>query len=202
MQFKKFAIVGIQQRVMSFSPCTGVSPSYLMFNKRMLRTRLDILNPKRIVIDKSFKQIEEFAKNKQENQKKYYKGSKKSCFKINENVVVKDYSVPGKVSWSKGFIRDIIGKQTYIIEMNNGKKWKRHANQIIPCMKPNEHEPDFPSTILDPLQKISPIIQENRNENLIEENTNIVNEKKESENLPDNKKEIVKYNLRERKPRK
>lgn len=143
-------------------------------------------------------------------------------FKIKENVIVKDYSVPGKVSWTKGIILEKIGKQTYFVKTECGKKWKRHANQIISCIKPGKNETEMPSTLLDTLQKISPSIQNNIQQIQADNITEQVNKNfetqvatqntekeivKEIDNIGkeivnENKiieKEIVKYNLRERK---
>lgn len=131
---------------------TGVSPAFLMFNKRKLRTRLDLLNPKRNVHYKNDEEIKRKCKIMQSNQQQYYKGNRKTIFSINENVMVKDYSVPGKVSWLKSTIFKPLGKQTYLVKTTNNKIWKRHANQIFSCQTQNDQP--VPCILQDPLQKI------------------------------------------------
>lgn len=116
---------------------TGVSPAFIMFNKRKLRTRLDILNEKRTIEMPSKKNIKNYVKRSQENQKACFKGSKKNKFKIKDIVFIKDYSTPGRVFWKKGSIVKIIGKQTYICKTVDQNLWKRHANQIVLSEKAN-----------------------------------------------------------------
>lgn len=174
---------------------TGVSPSYLMFNKRIIKSRLDLINPKRVVINKSKKEVNSFVNAKQECQKKYYKGKKHFKFKQNDTIMAKNYSTPGKISWIKGLIQKKIGKQTYLIKTQHNKIWKRHANQIISCIAPRINESETPSTILDPLQRLSPSAQNNVQDGL---RTNIVNNNDqletdyEKENAVDN---IVNNNI-------
>lgn len=192
---------------------TGVSPTYLMFNKRKLKTRLDLINPKRKVEGKSIKEIKEIVEKKQENQIKYHKGIKENYFHKNTTVLVKDFSVPGKVSWKKGIIFKVLGKQIYLVKVETNKIWKRHANQIISCSL--SLKPDTPTTVTDPLQKIYPTTSEEKNYvyNRTNENQDhITGNNQENNNVnPDNNDtntvqtannndEISrKYNLRERK---
>lgn len=159
---------------------TGVSPAFLMFNGRHLRTRLDLINPHRQVKFKAEENVNKFVKKQQQNQRKYFKGSKSTSFEINSPVIVKDYSIPGKISWKKATVKKILGKQTYLVATPENHCWKRHANQMIKCNLFSE----IPSTILDPLQKIS-----NQNET-IENNSKI--------NIQENQCYTHRYNLRHR----
>lgn len=159
---------------------TGVSPAFLMFNGRHLRTRLDLINPHRQVKFKAEENVNKFVKKQQQNPRKYFKGSKSTSFEINSPVIVKDYSIPGKISWKKATVKKILGKQTYLVATPENHCWKRHANQMIKCNLFSE----IPSTILDPLQKIS-----NQNET-IENNSKI--------NIQENQCYTHRYNLRHR----
>lgn len=83
-----------------------------MFN-RNLRTRFDLLNP---IANKNVNNVvlKTKIRNMQENQKKYYHGKNRNTLKVNDYVMVKDYSVPGRISWKKGKIIRSFGKLLYI----------------------------------------------------------------------------------------
>lgn len=74
-----------------------------MFNK--LRTGLNLLSPNRKAIYRSNDNIKNFALKQKENQKKFYKGSKTNNFKVNNNVIVKDYLIPVTIKnyWQANF---------------------------------------------------------------------------------------------------
>ncbi|XP_037930007.1 uncharacterized protein K02A2.6-like [Teleopsis dalmanni] len=164
---------------------TGIAPATLMFG-RQLRTKLDLFNPHRKVeINVNVNKIVEESQNKQ---KKYY-GSRNNRFKENEAVMVKDYSIPGRVSWAKGYVSKKLGRQIYIVKTENGKNWKRHANQMIGC-KNNFQEEENRSKLFK-----EPIVEENigsKAKDIVSQNV--------EENIVDQKEKInYKYNLRTRK---
>ena len=81
---------------------TGFSPAQIIFC-RNIRTRLDLLNPRRDNnIDLS--KIKTNIKIAQENQVKNFVGKKIKNFKTNDFVMTKDFSIAGKISWTKGII--------------------------------------------------------------------------------------------------
>ncbi|XP_036340257.1 uncharacterized protein K02A2.6-like [Rhagoletis pomonella] len=133
---------------------TGVSPAQLMFS-RQLRTRLDLLNPKRKAEEKIKEVIEENVIKQQNRRKKNYRGSKINKFKVGEQVIVKDFSIPGRFSWTKAIIVKALGKQIFLVKTNNNaKEWKRHANQIIPCKNKKVTNGQEPEILSNPLEKI------------------------------------------------
>lgn len=166
---------------------TGVSPAYIMFNRRKIRCRLDLLNEKRDVIYKSNKEIAAFVAKQQGKQQENFKGSRQKLFKINDVVMVKDYSRPNNVVWTKAIISQKIGKQTYIVKTFKNKIWRRHANQII--LRQTEEE----NTMLsDPLQTVTPMIVNDQNTSK-KENA-IVREENQEQSAS-----VIPYNLRSRR---
>lgn len=116
---------------------------------RKLRTRLDLLNPKRSMqIDLS--KIKTTIEKQQENQKQNYKSKIRKTFKINEIVMVKDYCKANKIVWTKARIVKRLGMQIYLVQVIESKKmWKRHLNQIISaCEKKNDNY-YIPTTLND-----------------------------------------------------
>ena len=90
-----------------------------MFNKRKGRTRFVLINPKRKIVNVNTDQVKLNVKNKHKTQIKSYKGEKKSIFNKGDNVVFKDYSTPGKVSWIRGSVLKKLGTHIYLIKTKN-----------------------------------------------------------------------------------
>lgn len=86
-------------------------------------------------------------------QKANFGGQKRQGFSVGSMVIAKDYSVAGKVSWTKAKVVQILGSQVYLIETMERKTWKRHANQLISCSAkmPAENNDEIytPTTLLD-----------------------------------------------------
>ncbi|XP_063915497.1 uncharacterized protein K02A2.6-like [Zophobas morio] len=97
---------------------TGVSPAEIMFG-RHLKSRLSLLRPSQVNIN-----------NRQtQRQIDNYKGVNRT-FEIGDKVLVKDYAVPAKPTWSPGIIRQKSGNVICEVEVEQGKIVKRHSNQI------------------------------------------------------------------------
>lgn len=163
----------------SIHSTTGISPAMILFN-RNLRSRFDVINP---IINKKMKdkelqgyQIKKKVELMQNKQKENCKGSSKKLFNLGNFVMAKDYSIPGKISWSKGKIKTILGKQYYLVQMIDKPNtiWKRHSNQLIHGKETMENY--IPTTIIDPLEKIN--VFRNLNENNIINQQNSVKKTK------------------------
>lgn len=117
----------------SIHSTTGETPARLMVG-RNLRSRLDLLNPRGGLKGRVVKAaVRETVANRQQKQREAYKGRANRTFAVNDVVLTKDYSRPGKVSWTKGIIVSKLGRQTYLCSVAGmDKPWKRHANQLIP----------------------------------------------------------------------
>ncbi|CAG9765857.1 unnamed protein product [Ceutorhynchus assimilis] len=72
-------------------------------------------------------------KNLERAQKRQIKqhGGRRRSFREKERVFVTDYRSQNHRSWTKAVIHKIIGRTTYLCEIESGQIWKRHANQII-----------------------------------------------------------------------
>lgn len=88
-------------------PATSKSPSQL-FLGRQIRSRLDLLKPANEIRDTP---------------------ELKKSFSVGEKVQVRDY-FDNKVKWKFGTILDKIGKLLYSVELEDGRTWRRHVDQI------------------------------------------------------------------------
>lgn len=98
---------------------TGKSPAELMFN-RPIRTRLDLLMPEL---------------NKTKNDSNPNQNKKFRSLSIGVRVSVRDYF---DEKWKFGHVLARTGKLHYIIKLDDGRKWRRHIDQIreIGCDTP------------------------------------------------------------------
>ncbi|XP_060801401.1 uncharacterized protein K02A2.6-like [Amyelois transitella] len=119
---------------------TGVSPSQLMF-QRKLRTRLDLLSIP--------------------NVKAYDKGGKrKEAFKEGDIVYCRDYRNPNKKQLVKAMIDEVLGKRTYYCKvLNENLIWKRHLDQIISATQDYENIEDT----VDKSYNVEPIDTSDKN---------------------------------------
>lgn len=105
--------ISLQQILMQYRntshAATGKSPVELMFTRR-LRTRLDLILP----IDKESIQTE----NKQAP----------IVFEVGKRVSCRTYI--GHDKWLFGKVKDRIGKLHYQIQLDDGRIWNRHINQM------------------------------------------------------------------------
>lgn len=100
---------------------TKEAPYKLMFNREM-RTRFNILKPPT---------VKENIIESQQKAEKNFKGHRDVQFKIDEIVIIRDYSDPNNPSWKKAIITEIIGTRSYLCKfVHNGRVIKRHLDQI------------------------------------------------------------------------
>ena len=91
-------------------PATGKSPSLLVFG-RQIRSRLDLIVPA--------------------NKPKCLSPEEESdvrCFTVNDRVCARDFLSPSK--WKFGSISEKLGKLHYMEELDDGRIWKRHVDQL------------------------------------------------------------------------
>ena len=98
---------------------TGTPPCQLLVG-RSLRTRWDLLRPDvgRTVQQHQSKQIEQ-------NERR----ARLRSFDVGESVMVKNFSSPGP-SWVQGTIAYKQGPLTYLVDVSDGRLWKRHVDHI------------------------------------------------------------------------
>ena len=97
---------------------TGVAPCTLLMN-RDLRTRFNLLRPDR----------EKFVTNKQAAQKSCHdRRARSRVWVVGDRVMVRNVR-PGP-DWIAGTVLEVLGPVTYVVETEDGSKWKRHADQL------------------------------------------------------------------------
>ena len=97
---------------------TGVAPCTLLMN-RDLRTRFSLLRPDH----------ERFVVDKQATQKTMHDQRARSrAWIAGDRVMVRNLR-PGP-DWVSGTVVEVLGPVTYIIEVEDGSRWKRHADQL------------------------------------------------------------------------
>ncbi|XP_043266601.1 uncharacterized protein K02A2.6-like [Venturia canescens] len=115
---------------------TEYSPAELQIGRKF-RTKLDLIKPTlRSTVEKN-----------QYNQQRFHRGNRKTEFVRDEIVMVKDAF---KNKWLKSRIIDRLSPVTYSVETSEGKKGKRHADQLLAC-KPEYREGNSKSTEGSPL---------------------------------------------------
>ena len=103
---------------------TGVPPCKL-FMQRDLRTRFNLLQP----------DCEKSVLDKQSLQKSAHDHrSRAREWTVGERVMARNLR-PGP-DWIPGTIAEVLGPVTYIIETDEGQRWKRHADQIKSWIAP------------------------------------------------------------------
>lgn len=91
-------------------PVTGKSPSMLVFG-RQIKSRLDLIVPKN-------------------DEEKIERGEEADvrCFAVNDRVAARDFL--GSSKWKFGVVTERLGKLHYMIELDDGRIWKRHIDQL------------------------------------------------------------------------
>ena len=99
---------------------TGVSPSELMFNRK-LRSRLDLLWP--------FNSVQARVANKQQSQKgNYTQRPRNMNAPLGSDIMVRNYSSGPK--WLPGTVVQQTGPLSYKCELEDGGVVKRHSDQL------------------------------------------------------------------------
>ncbi len=101
---------------------TGVPPCKL-FLQRDLRTRFNLLQPdcEKSVLDKQ-----------SQHKSAHDRRSRPREWEVGDRVMVRNLR-PGP-DWVPGVIREVL--VTYIVETDEGMRWKRHTDQIKRCIAP------------------------------------------------------------------
>ena len=116
----------LQHRLSSFllayrsSPhsVTNVSPCSL-FLQRELRTKLDLLR----------QTTEQIVRKKQEEQKEGHdKNTRERVFEQNDIVWASNFGVGER--WVKGKIKQSSGPSSYLVELADGREWRRHIDHL------------------------------------------------------------------------
>lgn len=105
---------------------TGRTPAYMMY-KRELRTRFDLLKPD-VTDNVQAKQLAQVASRK---------GNRNVDFQIGDTVMVDDFSVRNNKR-IRGRIIEKSSPVTFSVEIEGGKIWKRHVDQIIRFIPQND----------------------------------------------------------------
>lgn len=92
-------------------PSTGKSPAMMMFN-REIRTRLDLLIPT------------SYARQNQVDS-----ALKRRELKLNAKIIARDY-LSKNTKWRFGKVIAVLGPLNYEIELEDGRRWQRHIDQI------------------------------------------------------------------------
>lgn len=111
-------------------PATGKSPSMMLFN-RQIRSRLDLLVPDSA---SASKEVDGKVRNIPEGVR----------------VAVRDYL--NKDKWKYGVVSEKLGKLHYNVELDDGRTWKRHIDQLreVGPNLPNRREQTTPVLIEEP----------------------------------------------------
>ena len=98
---------------------TGIPPCHLLMG-RQLRTRLDQVIP----------DLAKHVQDAQLTQKQYHDEHTKDCnFLPGQRVLVRNYT--GSPCWLPGIIKTVLGPVSYQVELNDGRLWKRHLDQLL-----------------------------------------------------------------------
>ncbi|KAL1447833.1 hypothetical protein WDU94_013915, partial [Cyamophila willieti] len=121
---------------------TGVSPAELHLGRK-LKTTFDRLLPKTVNKTDALPSVSNTVQKSQERQARYYRGGRNVKFSLNQKVLVK-YVQGGKTGWTRATVVKCLGPVTYLVQIENGGKVKRHVNQ----MKTFDF-PDTPTRTID-----------------------------------------------------
>ena len=124
---------------------TGVPPSELLM-RRSLRTRWDLLKPS----------ISSRVCTRQNKMKEGHdQHAKMRVFEVGKSVVVRNFR--GGEKWVPGVIVQQLGPLTYLIDVSQGRVWKRHVDHMkVYDRKPNEYD-DSDSVVDDGMnESLSP----------------------------------------------
>ena len=87
---------------------------------RQLRTRLDQVIP----------DLAKHVQDAQLTQKQYHdEHTKDRNFSLGQRVLVRNYT--GSPFWLPGIVKTVLGPVSYQVELNDGRLWKRHLDQLL-----------------------------------------------------------------------
>lgn len=111
---------------------TVVSPAELQMSRKF-RTRWDLLKV----------HVKGRVLQKQEDQKRFFRGNRSIDFEPKEVAMAKDYS---NNNWRKTEVVKQLGPVTYTVRTEDGRLWKRHSDQLKPCnLENNKNHCDTPT---------------------------------------------------------
>lgn len=108
VQFELYKILMAYRR--TIHPATGQSPSMLVFGRQM-KSRLDLLVPAT---------LPEASSRGEEDSSR--------MFAVNDRVAARDFL--GSSKWKFGTVAERLGKLHYMVELDDGRIWKRHVDQM------------------------------------------------------------------------
>lgn len=130
---------------------TGRTPAYLVYKKE-LRTRFDLLKP----------DVAGDVYDKQMAQSVAKRGSRSVEFQVGESVMVNDFSVRNKKR-VEGRIVQKLSPVTFRVEVEGGKTWKRHVDQIIKFPSTTNHAVSPKSTNVNgTIEKPEPAVRRSK----------------------------------------
>lgn len=116
---------------------TGVTPSELIYG-RIIRSALDLLHPSN--------GLENRVLRKQQSQKQNYDASSPRRIEIDEGskVMIRNYPLPAIPKWIPATMTTQTGPLSYGLELDSGRKVKRHQDQIhVPAEATEGINPDI-----------------------------------------------------------
>jgi len=99
------------------SPELKQSPAEAMFGRK-LRSRLDLIMPKELVIKEG----------------SISKEGETRIFQVGDKLAAREY-LDKNIKWRFGTVLRRVGKLHYLVKLENGKIWKRHIDQLRSCAK-------------------------------------------------------------------
>jgi len=91
---------------------TGTSPYKLMFG-RNIRTELDLM-------------VEDIHTGHGRNETT----TANRAFSVGESVLARNFSSNSNVKWSIGTVKRRLGNVIYLVQVDDGRLWKRHVDQL------------------------------------------------------------------------
>ena len=118
---------------------TKESPA-MLFVRRKLRSRLDILRPSTAATVESAQDAQCARRQKR---------AKARSFAVGDTVLVRNYGRGEK--WTPGVVAAETGPVSYAVDIGSSEQWRRHADQIL-AQQPQQHTPrgDADSSALRP----------------------------------------------------
>ncbi|XP_058456730.1 uncharacterized protein K02A2.6-like [Malaya genurostris] len=122
----------LQQMLMAYRrtphPATGKSPSLIVFG-RQIKSRIDLMIP-------SEQTLSNFSR----------EGDKPvRSFSVNDRIAARDYTSLSE-KWRFGVVVEKVGKLHYMVQLDDGRMWKRHIDQLRQGPILQERHPEIRNT--------------------------------------------------------